>query len=163
MRLDLNMSSKVLSIFLSVLLVLLPLSLSAQQVEFSDVSGKAKTLTKGQVAPWTGTLLDNEAVAKILADKKFLGLKYDLKLDMQLQKQQAEHDLSLGLLQSQLDGIQERHVQILNIKSDEITRLQNIVKDRPNSYSEWWFAGGVVAGIVTSIAIFYAAVEVSEK
>ncbi len=163
MRLDLNMSSKVLSIFLSVLLVLLPLSLSAQQVEFSDVSGKAKTLTKGQVAPWTGTLLDNEAVAKILADKKFLGLKYDLKLDMQLQKQQAEHDLSLGLLQSQLDGIQERHVQILNIKSDEITRLQNIVKDRPNSYSEWWFAGGVVAGVLVSIGMFFIVAEISEN
>ena len=78
------MCSKFLSAFLSVLLVLLPLSLNAQQTEFADVSGKAKTLTKGQVAPWTGVLLDNEAVAKILADKKFLGLKYDLKLDMHL-------------------------------------------------------------------------------
>tara|TARA_B100001123_G_C14527451_1_gene716866 strand:+ start:64 stop:537 length:474 start_codon:yes stop_codon:yes gene_type:complete len=157
------MWNSILSVFLSALLILLPISLKAQQTEFSDVSGKAKTMTKGQVAPWTGVLLDNEAVAKILADKKFLGLKYDLKLDMQLQKQQAEHDLSLGLLQSQLDGIQERHVQILNIKSDEINRLQNIVKDRPNSYSEWWFAGGVFAGILVSIGVFFIVTEISEK
>lgn len=113
-------------------------------------------------APYAGILLDSEAAAKMLAEKKFLGLQHELKLDLEIKKLTAIHELNLGLLQSRYDSLQTQHEQVLEIKNSEIFRLQEIVKDRPNSNSEWWLAGGIVIGIALSIGIFYAAVEISE-
>ena len=52
---------KILPFLLSFLLLFQPALYAA---------GKSTTLKKGQKAPFPGTLLDAEAVAKILADKK---------------------------------------------------------------------------------------------
>ena len=58
--------------------------------------------------------------------------------------------------------LKEKYDSILKIKDEEVNRLQKFALERPNKNSHWWFAGGVVAGIITSIAIFYAAVEIKE-
>ena len=170
MYLESNICSKFLSIFLAGLLVCLPVIAKAEstpQTEpkplLTDLNGTVTSLNKGESAPYAGILLDSEATAKILTERKYLGLQYELKLDLEIKKINAAHDLKLGLLQARFDNLQGKHVVILNIKNDEITRLQEIVKDRPNSYSEWWLAGGVVIGILVSIGVFYAAVEVNKN
>lgn len=129
----------------------------------ADLNGRVTSLNKSQSAPYAGILLDSEATAKILAERKFLGLQYELKLDLEIKKLITVHELKLGLLQTRLDSLQNKHTEILKIKNDEITRLQEIVKDRPNSNSEWWLAGGFVVGILVSIGVFYAAVEVGKN
>tara|TARA_R110000824_G_scaffold234462_5_gene423006 strand:+ start:912 stop:1328 length:417 start_codon:yes stop_codon:yes gene_type:complete len=121
--------------------------------------GRVTSLEVSEEAPYSGILLDAEATAKILADKRFLSLQFDLKLDLDVKRLTSKHQLELGLLQARYDGLNNQHTQILKIKSDEIVRLQEIVKDRPNSNSEWWLAGGVVTGILVSIGVFYAAAE----
>ena len=128
----------------------------------SELSGRVTSLNLGVKAPYSGILLDAEATAKILAERKFLGLQYELKLDLEVKKLISSHQLQLGLLQARFDGLNSQHTQILKIKSDEITRLQEIVKKRPNSNSEWWLAGGVVIGILVSIGVLYAAVEIQK-
>ena len=82
---------------------------------------------------------------------------------MEIKKIKAQYDLQLGTLQAQHDSLEDKHISLLKIKNDEINRLRDILKDNPNDYNHWWMAGGVVAGIVTSIAIFYAAVEIKEN
>ena len=168
MFLESSMWNKFLSVFLASLMVCLPVAVKAETSPpqpkpiLSELSGRVTSLNKGQHAPFAGILLDAEATAKILAERKFLGLQYELKLDLEVKKLITPHELKLGLLQSRYDSLSSQQTQILKIKNDEIVRLQEIVKDRPNSNSEWWLAGGVVIGILVSIGVFYAAVEVSK-
>jgi hypothetical protein len=161
------MWNKFLSTFLAVLLVVLPTYAYANEgspeTVLPELSGRVTTLDLGATAPFSGILLDPEASAKILAERKFSLLRYDLKLDLEIKKMQVKHDLTFGLLQARYDGLSMQHSQILNLKNDEIMRLQEIVKDRPNSNSEWWLAGGMALGILISIGVFYAAVEVSKQ
>jgi hypothetical protein len=170
MYLESSIWNRFLSVFLAALIVCLPVVVRADDNPpdqprpiLTELSGRVTSLNLGQKAPFSGILLDSEATAKILADRKFLGLKYELKLDLEIKKLISTHQLTLGLLQARFDGLNSQHVQILKIKSDEITRLQEIIKDRPNSNSEWWLAGGIVVGILISIGVFYAAVEVSKQ
>jgi hypothetical protein len=161
------MWNKFLSAFLVFLLVMVPTLAHANGdstgTALPELEGRVTTLEMGNSAPFSGILLDPEASAKILAERKFSLLRYDLKLDLEIQKMQVKHDLEFGLLQARYDSLGTQHEQILNLKNNEITRLQEIVKDRPNSNSEWWLAGGVALGILISIGVFYAAVEVSKQ
>ena len=165
-----RMWNKFLSVFLASLIVCLPIVAKADDAPppqpkplLSELSGRVTSLNKGEHAPYAGILLDAEATAKILAERKFFGLQFELKLDLELKKLTTSHELKLGLLQARFDNLSSQHTQILKIKNDEITRLQEIVKERPNSNSEWWLAGGVVIGILVSIGVFYAAVEVGKN
>ena len=47
--------------------------------------------------------------------------------------------------------------QILQIKNEEIGRLQDLALDRPNDYTLWWLTGGVVGGIILTTSIFVVA------
>ena len=50
--------------------------------------GSFTFIQKGNQAPFTGTLFDPTATAKIMANRKFLKEEYELKLGFELQKQQ---------------------------------------------------------------------------
>ena len=152
------MYKKVISVFVSLILLTLPTLVSAQETE----EGRLTTINMGEPAPYSGILLDSIAAAKINVDKKYSLLKYDLQLEMELAKIKAQHDLILGTLQAEHDSLKEKNNSLLEIKNVEIDRLRDLLKDSPNDYNHWWLAGGVVVGIATSIAIFYAAVEVKE-
>ena len=154
------MSKRMLSVFMALVMATLPTVVLAQETE---EEGKLTTINIGEVAPYSGILLDTIAAAKINVDKKYSLLKYDLELDLEIKKIKAQYDLQLGTLQAQHDSLEDKHISLLKIKNDEINRLRDILKDNPNDYNHWWMAGGVVAGIVTSIVIFYAAVEIKEN
>ena len=50
----------------------------------------------------------------------------------------------------------------MKIKSEEIDRLQELIKDNPNDWNQVWFIGGIVAGCLLSLGVYYAAVEISK-
>ena len=78
------------------------------------------------------------------------------------QKEKAKCDLLVSTTKVEIDFLKQKYDSILKIKDEENNRLQKFALERPNKNSHWWFAGGVVAGIITSITIFYAAVEIKE-
>ena len=47
-------------------------------------------------------------------------------------------------------------------KEKEVVQLNEIIKDEISDHSHWWFASGILAGVLLSIGIFYAAVEVQK-
>jgi hypothetical protein len=55
-------------------------------------------IQQGRQAPFTGTLFDPTATAKIMANRKFLKEEYELKLGFELQKQQKQFDLDIAQL-----------------------------------------------------------------
>ena len=154
------MSKRILSLFMAIVMAFTPTIVLAEEAE---QEGQLTTINKGEEAPYSGILLDSIAAAKINIDKKYSLLKYDLELDLEIKKLKAQYDLQLGTLQAQYDSLGDKHISLLKIKNDEIDRLRDIVKDNPNDHNHWWLAGGVFAGIVTSIVIFYAAVEIKEN
>ncbi len=122
---------------------------------------KVKTLATGEKAPFAGTLMSPEAVAQIVAETETARDECKLRETFVQDREKAKCDLTVSNVQASLDALTGKHQTIVDIKNDEIERISKIALDRPGKYNHWWFGGGVVVGIVTSIAIFYAAVEVS--
>ena len=54
------------------------------------------------------------------------------------------------------------HYASENIKTEEINRLQSLIKKDTRSYSHWWFVSGIIAGCLLSIGVYYAAVQASK-
>ena len=72
-----------------------------QEVEASE--GKFTFIQQGTQAPFTGTLFDPPATAKIMANRKFLKEEYELKLGFELQKRQKQFDLDLSQIRITLE------------------------------------------------------------
>jgi len=150
------MKTKLLALFLSIMMATVP-SLAIAQEE-----GRITNLEEGDEAPYKGVLLDTNSAARLLAEEEYKQIECNLKINYETQKIIAQHALEMGNVQSALDSLKEQNRSILSIKDSEILRLQELALKNPNDNANWWFAGGLVAGIVTSIAIFYAAVETSK-
>ena len=149
-----KLTIRTLAAVLSVLMIFAPFNVLAE-------NGRVANLKEGDVAPFDGVLLDTNTAAKILAEEEYKQIECNLKIDYELEKKQARHALEIGNVQSALDTLKEQNSSILRIKDAEILRLQELALKNPNDNAHWWMAGGVAAGILTSIAIFYAAVETS--
>ena len=151
-----KMKTKLLALFLSIMMATVP-SLAIAQEE-----GRITNLEEGDEAPYKGVLLDTNSAARLLAEEEYKQIECNLKINYETQKIIAQHALEMGNVQSALDSLKEQNRSILSIKDSEILRLQELALKNPNDNANWWFAGGAIAGIVTSIAIFYAAVETSK-
>jgi hypothetical protein len=152
-----QIKTKILSLFLAATLVVLPVHAMAQQ------GGKITSLQEGDPAPFNGILLDTTASARLLTDKEYQDEECDIKISYELEKIKARHALEMGIIENKVVLLEESSSSILSLKNAEIARLQELALKNPNDNANWWFTGGVVAGIVTSIVIFYAAVETSKN
>ena len=150
----------VLSLVISLSIIIAPIQAKAEEVE--ALEGKITALSINQKAPYAGILLDPFAAAKINADKKYSLIENQLKLDYEIKKLNAEHNLKLSTLQAKYDSLKESTGSILTLKAQEIERLQEIASETPNDYAALWASLGVVAGVLLSIGVFYAAVEVQK-
>ena len=122
----------------------------------------AEPITKGQKAPFSGIILDAPSAAKVISGHEYATEKCKIKAEHDVKKAKAECELEKDLLAAKLESALQKHDAIKKIKDDEILRLQGVLKEVSADYSEWWFVGGVVAGIITSVTIFYAAVKTSQ-
>ena len=118
-------------------------------------------LEEGEAAPFAGKLFNYEAVSELIVDKEIADEECELKIEYELNLIAAQHQLELDKYQIQYDGLQERYDAMNLIKDDEITRLQDLIGKHPNRRNAWMFAGGVVAGVATSISIMYATAELT--
>ena len=159
------MWSKILSILLCVVLICLPFSVYAGETDPDDSlinDGKVTVLSQGAKAPFTGILFDIPAATKLKLDKEFAQKEFELKLDLEKKLLTTEHNLKLGIVQTNLDSLKNKHDTLMKIKSEEIDRLQELIKDNPNDWNQVWFIGGIVAGCLLSLGVYYAAVEISK-
>ena len=153
--------NKILALFLCFLLIF-PASVLAQPTTAESPKpdlGNFTILKEGQEAPFGGFLFDQDGVAKLLAETEFAALELKLRHEFELGKAAALWELKLSNANAAKDSLQLQHNSLMKIKDDEIDRLREISLDQPNDYSHWWFAGGVVGGILLSIGVFYAAAE----
>jgi hypothetical protein len=119
--------------------------------------GKFTFLQQAQCAPFSGTLFDPTATAKLIAQNKFLKEEFDLQLAYQVSVLEAQHALDIEQYKISLD-IQERKCNnIISIKDKEIEGLNKIIAKKPGANALMWgIIGGFVAGAAATVGIVYA-------
>jgi hypothetical protein len=150
------MIKKFLASFISMMLILFPFQAQAEELE-----GKVTSIELGDPAPYAGVLLDQIATSKFIIDQKYLRAEIELNLRKEFQKELADKRLAFDLLKVEYDSLSKIHEETLSLKNQQINDLNGLLKEEMRDrHTELWAIGGMVAGIVLSVAVFYASVEV---
>ena len=130
----------------------------APPVETTSLSaGKISQLSKGQRAPFAGVLLSNDAAARLYADIKFSEDECRLKLNKELQTLSIKLNAEIQALTLRLDVETKRTESLIKIKDERINFLEKNFKPSPWYESgEFWFAMGVIGGILITVGAGYA-------
>ena len=134
------------------------------QVRAQELQGTVTSLVYEERAPYAGILLDPIAASKMLVDKKYLRIELELQLRKEFQKELAEKTVAYNLLKVDHDSLRKIYEQTLLLKNNQINDLNLLLKEEMNKedYSEWWVVSGVALGIVLSLGVFYASVEIAK-
>ena len=114
-----------------------------------------QNINQGQVAPFTGTILTPDALAKIitLEDSK-----------LQLCEETAQHnintltiskDTEIDKLKFNLEEKQKSCNLIIQEKNEELDRAYEIIKKQNRNLTPLWIGIGFAAGLATSIGTIY--------
>ena len=120
-------------------------------------------LHKDDPAPFTGVLMDPKTAAKIVADKEFEDSKCELLIQDEKTKQERKCVFEKGSLKLSLDSEVEQNKILVSLQEKEIVRLNELLKKEPPVMGPLWFVSGAVAGIILSVSIFYAAVQIRNE
>ena len=85
---------------------------------------KITTIRKGQPAPYTGTLFNTAAAARLQVDLQFTEASCRIETDRQLGLLRSKLQLDVDLLKAQLSSQQQLHQDVLRIKNDQIKFLE---------------------------------------
>ena len=129
---------------------------------FAQEAPKVVEIKVGEMAPYTGVLLDNKAAAEMLTNQKYSKEQCKLTIDYELSKLKAQNDLLLTSIQASLEAAEDKYESVLVIKDVEIERLNEIALEGSRDYSEWWAAGGFIVGSLITLGIFFAATEIAK-
>ena len=152
------MYKKTFIFFMTILMVLAPTFSYANELE-----GKVTSLSLDEKAPYAGVLLDPIAASKMIIDQKYLKSELELELRKEFQQELANKRLAFDLLKVEHDSLQKIHKETTLLRDQQINDLNTLLhEEMGNDYTEWWVMGGVVIGIVLSVAVFYASVEVAK-
>jgi hypothetical protein len=108
----------------------------------------------GDTSPFDGWCLTKAAMAKIVADKELEGDRCQLKLDKQSDQLSAKFKLELGILETRVETTHSEYLSMMQIKNEEINRLEQVALDAPNDYWYLFTAGGFVVGATTVLGIW---------
>ena len=145
--------NKLLVVFVS--LLLLPCIAFGQ--------GKIASIKKGQVAPFSGILLDRKAEATMAAKRESAVKICKIDKNYTIKKLKSECDFNKRILTIQKDSDKKKHDALMDLKKAEVKRLEiALKKSQKPDYSRLWFVGGFVAGIGLSVGIFKIAVEIRQ-
>lgn len=126
--------------------------------------GKIFNIEKGQKAPFKGTLFDVNASADLTVRLENHEAQCTLKLTRATALCKNESMFKLNLKIAELQALQQRHDDILEIKNNQIDFLQKkALRDAPwYENNKLWFAVGIVAGFAVSFGSAYAWGQVSQ-
>ncbi len=161
-----QMTNKCIAMLCAFLLVWSPTIVYAEsppvqpppRVELSSVNlGKVSQLRRGQHAPFSGVLLSDEAAARLFADIKFSERECQLRLSRELRLNTLQLTSQIDALKLRLDVETTRSTALLSVKDERIKFLQKNWKPTPWYESgEFWFAMGIVGGVLLTVASGYA-------
>ena len=119
--------------------------------------GKVSQLRKGQHAPFSGILLSEEAAARLFADIKFSERECKIRLTRELKINTLQLTSQIDALKLRLDVETTRSTALLSVKDQRIKFLEQNWRPTPWYESgEFWFAMGIVGGILITVGSAYA-------
>jgi len=128
----------------------------------NELDGKVTSLSLDEKAPYAGVLLDPIAASKMIIDQRYLRSELELELRKEFQQELSNKRLAFDLVKVEHDSLKKIHEQTILLRDQQIDDLNQLLKEEmSNDYSEWWMMGGVLTGIVLSVVVFYASVEIS--
>ena len=133
----------------TILLILLPFHMAMAEVP------QITPLNQGQEAPYSGVLYNTTAIAEIIAQREALIKQHAVFMKQLEEQMKANCDLQLNNLSAELDICNDKYDHMIGIKDKQIIRLEELALGN-NDHTIWWFGGGVLLGIITTIGITYA-------
>ena len=125
--------------------------------------GKIASIKKGQVAPFSGILLDRKAEATMAAKRESAVKICEIDKNYTIKKLKSECDFNKRILTIQKESDKKKHDALMDLKKAEVKRLEiALKKSQKPDYSRLWFVGGFVAGVGLSVGIFKIAVEIRQ-
>jgi hypothetical protein len=125
---------------------------------YGQETAQIVTIKKGDLAPFSGTLLNAAAAATMIAEKEFDKKRCDLDKEYELLKMRTTSDRDIGNVKIELDTANKKYTVITTLKDEEIKRLTDVAvtaEKKSNNY-QWWTMLGICVGTITSVAIFFA-------
>ena len=126
--------------------------LMACPVAHADVP-KFTSIEKGEEAPFSGRLFNDEALAIIIVDKKFEDKECELRVIYEVDLMKSYEKYKYDILTATCEADDMRLNELINIREEENKLLRDQIKPNRNG---WWVAGGFVTGVLTSIGIIHA-------
>ena len=134
--------------------------LTLASVSFAQES-KIEVINKGTPAPYTGVLIDSKTGAKILAEKEFAKERCQVEVEHEKQKAESKCELEKTRQVSDKEFELAKTKVLLEASEKENERLSKVVEETSEDYSAFWFVGGTLSGILLSVGIFYASVQIA--
>tara|TARA_Y100000593_G_scaffold4019_1_gene7955 strand:- start:97544 stop:97981 length:438 start_codon:yes stop_codon:yes gene_type:complete len=122
---------------------------------------KIEVINKGTPAPYTGVLIDSKTGAKILAEKEFAKERCQVEVEHEKQKAESKCELEKTREVSDKEFELAKTKVLLEASEKENERLTKVVEETSEDYSAFWFVGGTLSGILLSVGIFYASVQIA--
>jgi hypothetical protein len=130
-------------------------AVTAQQAQ--TASEVIAPLTINQPAPFTGLLLSQSAVARIIVDKESAPEERRVAVEHAVNEQKAKDDAELRSCQISAETASKSHETTTKARDNDINVLTKKLADVENkgNNAPWYFAAGIAGGvIVTALAFF---------
>ena len=105
-------------------------------------------LEEGEIAPFDGRLMNDEAVANIIAGREMSVEQCEIQKELALSLTKAELQLQIDYLNAELETETEKSATLLALRDTEIETLRKQM--RPNK-TMWAFFGGFLLATGTSL------------
>jgi len=117
----------------------------------------AVRLKEGEEAPFEGRLMNDEAIANIVASHEMSSEKCEIQKELAVALTKADLQLELDYLKAELETETEKNTTLLDLRDTEIQSLRKELK--PNK-TMWAFFGGFLLATGTSLGTYYAVREI---
>jgi|TARA_E500000331_G_C16904051_1_gene560380 hypothetical protein len=124
--------------------------------------GDAVPINEGDLAPFSGTLLTNEAAASLLAEIHTCAERSTSQLEFELESVRAKCELDLSLVSINLESSSQRYQSIIQSQDEQLEYLLKSNTNRGMS-REANFIVGVVAGVLITSAAAYSLSSISNS
>jgi len=154
------MVKKILAIYLVVFLTAAPVLAAEEEAEIDFPDYVVLPIEAGDIVPFDGVLLSFDAAAKIVTEKKFEGVEYDLRIGYELQLQEERFLLQLDYKDIEIASWKDKYESMMILKSAENDRLTDLIVKRRPGKEPFMVALGFGIGTLTSLGIFALSTEI---
>ena len=115
-----------------------------------------QNLSQGQVAPFTGTLITPEGIAKIITTEDAKLSECEENSRHKIEVLTISKEAQIEKLKFDLEQQKESSSKIIEEKDKELDRIYDIVKKQNKNLTPMWIGIGFTAGLATTIGTYYA-------